>query len=124
MYQAEYKAKLTTPAEAVKLIPARGTLDGNGGQLDFVRGAQRSKDGKSILTAYSTASKGTISRIVAKVEGPATDPRADTQYVVTEYGIANLRGKSTAQRAEALIAIAHPNFWGELMRQAREMGYL
>jgi len=95
-----------------------------GGQLDFVRGAQLSKDGKSILTAYSTASKGAISRIVAKVEGPATDPRADTQYVVTEYGIANLRGKSTAQRAEALIAVAHPNFREELMRQARELGYL
>lgn len=95
-----------------------------GGQLDFVRGAQLSKDGKSILTAYSTASKGTVSRIVARVEGPATDPRADTHYVVTEYGIANLRGKSTAQRAEALIAIAHPNFREELMHKAREMGYL
>jgi acyl-CoA hydrolase len=77
-----------------------------------------------ILTAYSTASKGAVSRIVAKIEGPATDPRADTQYVVTEYGIANLRGKSTAQRAEALIAIAHPNFRDELMRQAKEIGYL
>ena len=60
-----------------------------GGQLDFVRGAQLSKDGKSILTAYSTAAKGTISRIVPKIAGPTTDPRADTQYVVTEYGIAN-----------------------------------
>jgi len=95
-----------------------------GGQLDFVRGAQLSKDGKSILTAYSTARKGTVSRIVATLEGPVTDPRADTHYIVTEYGIANLRGKSTAQRAEALIAIAHPNFRGELMRQARQMGYL
>jgi itaconate CoA-transferase len=95
-----------------------------GGQLDFVRGAQLSKEGKSILTAYSTARKGAVSRIVAKVEGPATDPRADTHYVVTEYGIANLRGKSTAQRAEGLIAIAHPAFRDELMRQARHMGYL
>jgi acyl-CoA hydrolase len=95
-----------------------------GGQLDFVRGAQLSNDGKSILTAYSTASTGEVSRIVAKVDGPATDPRADTPYVVTEYGIANLRGKSTAQRAEALITIAHPNFRGELLHQAREMGYL
>ena len=95
-----------------------------GGQLDFVRGAQLSMDGKSILTAYSTASKGAVSRIVAKVAGPATDPRADTHYVVTEYGIANLRGKSTAQRAEALIAIAHPKFRGELMHQAKELGYM
>jgi itaconate CoA-transferase len=95
-----------------------------GGQLDFVRGVQLSKEGKSILTAYSTASKGAVSRIVAKVEGPATDPRGDTHYVVTEYGIANLRGKSTSERAEALIAIAHPHFRGELMDQAREMGYL
>jgi itaconate CoA-transferase len=95
-----------------------------GGQLDFVRGAQLSKDGKSILTAYSTAAKGTISRIVTKIAGPTTDPRADTQYVVTEYGIANLFGKSTAERAEALIAIAHPKFRDELRRGARELGYL
>lgn len=95
-----------------------------GGQLDFVRGAQLSKDGKSILTAYSTAAKGTISRIVPKIAGPTTDPRADTQYVVTEYGIANLFGKSTAERAEALIAIAHPKFRDELSRGAQELGYL
>ena len=95
-----------------------------GGQLDFVRGVQLAKDGKSILTAYSTADKGAVSRIVAKVEGPATDPRADTQYVVTEYGVANLRGKSIAERAEALIAIAHPNFRDDLMRGARQLGYL
>ena len=55
-----------------------------GGQLDFVRGAQLSKDGKSILTAYSTAAKGAVSRIVPKVQEPTTDPRADTQYIVTE----------------------------------------
>jgi itaconate CoA-transferase len=95
-----------------------------GGQLDFVRGAQLSKGGKSILAAYSTASKGTISRIVAKIEGPATDPRADTQYVVTEYGVANLFGKSVAERAEALIAIAHPIFRDELCRGAKDLGYL
>ncbi len=95
-----------------------------GGQLDFVRGAQLSKDGKSILTAYSTAAKGTVSRIVARSEGPATDPRADTQYIVTEYGVADLRGKSTSERAQALIAIAHPDFRDELYRQARELAYL
>ncbi len=95
-----------------------------GGQLDFVRGAQLSRDGKSILAAYSTAGKGAISRIVPKIEGPTTDPRTDTQYVVTEYGVACLTGKSTAQRAEALIAIAHPKFREDLHRGARQLGYL
>ncbi len=95
-----------------------------GGQLDFVRGAQLSKDGKSILAAYSTAGKGAISRIVPKIEGPTTDPRTDTQYVVTEYGVACLTGKSTAQRAEALIAITHPKFREDLHRGARQLGYL
>jgi itaconate CoA-transferase len=65
-----------------------------------------------------------VSRIVPRIEGPATDPRADTQYIVTEYGVADMRGKSTAQRAEALIAIAHPDFRDELYHQAREIGYL
>jgi itaconate CoA-transferase len=95
-----------------------------GGQLDFVRGAQLSKGGKSILAAYSTAAKETVSRIVPKIEGPTTDPRADTQYIVTEYGVANLFGKSVAERAEALIAIAHPKFRDELRRGARKLGYL
>lgn len=95
-----------------------------GGQLDFVRGAQLSKGGKSILAAYSTASNGKISRIVPKIEGPTTDPRADTQYIVTEYGVADLWGKSTAERAEALIAIAHPKFRDDLRLSARQLGYL
>jgi itaconate CoA-transferase len=95
-----------------------------GGQLDFVRGAQLSEEGKSILAAYSTAAGGTVSRIVARIDGPATDPRADTEYVVTEYGVANLRGKSSPERAEALIAIAHPKFRDELGQRARESGYL
>jgi len=95
-----------------------------GGQLDFVRGAQLSNGGKSILTAYSTARDGSVSRIVPKIEGPATDPRADTQYIVTEYGVANLRARSTAARAEALIAIAHPKFRSELLDHAKKLGYL
>ncbi len=95
-----------------------------GGQLDFIRGAQLSNGGKSILAAYSSAGKGAISRIVPKIEGPTTDPRTDTQYVVTEYGVACLTGKSTAQRAEALIAIAHPQFREELRLGARQLGYL
>ena len=95
-----------------------------GGQLDFVRGAQLSKGGKSILTAYSTAVKGAVSRIVPKIQGPTTDPRTDTQYIVTEYGAADMIGKSTAERAEALIAIAHPMFREELRDGARKLGYL
>jgi itaconate CoA-transferase len=95
-----------------------------GGQLDFVRGAQLSKGGKSILTAYSTAAKGGVSRIVPRLKGPTTDPRADTQYIVTEYGVADMAGKSTTERAEALIAIAHPNFRDELRHGAQELGYL
>ena len=95
-----------------------------GGQLDFVRGAQLSNGGKSILAAYSTASNSKISRIVPKIEGPTTDPRADTQYIVTEYGVADMFGKSTTERAEALIAIAHPGFRDDLRRRARTIGYL
>ncbi len=95
-----------------------------GGQLDFVRGAQLSKGGKSILAAYSTAGKGAISRIVPRLEGPTTVPRADTQYVVTEFGVANLFGKSVAERAETLIGIAHPKFHDELLRSAQMLGYL
>src|SRR3990167_4621394 len=95
-----------------------------GGQLDFVRGAQISQGGKSILTAYSTAAHGKVSRIVAKLSGPATDPRADTQYVVTEYGVVNLQGKSTTERAMALIQIAHPDFRDQLFQQAKEMGHV
>jgi itaconate CoA-transferase len=95
-----------------------------GGQLDFVRGSQISKGGKSILTAYSTAAGGKFSRIVPRIKGPATDPRVDTQYIVTEYGVANLRGKSSSERALALIDIAHPNFRSELLKQAKELGYI
>jgi itaconate CoA-transferase len=95
-----------------------------GGQLDFVRGAQRSKGGKSILTAYSTAARGTVSRIVPQIEGPATDPRSEVEYIVTEYGVVNLRDLSTPERAEALIGLAHPKFREELKRHAKEIGYL
>jgi itaconate CoA-transferase len=95
-----------------------------GGQLDFVRGAQLSRGGKSILAAYSTAKGGTISRIVPKIVGPTTDPRADVQFIATEFGVADLFGKSVGERAEALIAISHPKFHSELQTQARDLGYL
>ena len=89
---------------------------GVGGQVDFVRGAARSPGGKSIIVLPSTAAGGQVSRIcVALSEGASvTTTRNDVRYVVTEYGIADLRGKSFRQRAEALIAIAHPDFRREL----------
>lgn len=90
---------------------------GVGGQVDFVRGARRSKNGLSIMAMPSTASKGAISRIVPFLSPGAavTTSRNDVDVVVTEYGVANLRYKTLAQRAESLIAIAHPDFREELL---------
>lgn len=82
----------------------------SGGQLDFVRGAYASKGGKSIIAATATAAKGTVSRIVAKLEGPVTTPRIDTHYVVTEFGAVNLKGLSSTERALKMIELAHPDF--------------
>tara|TARA_R110002033_G_scaffold558_1_gene5287 strand:- start:100548 stop:101846 length:1299 start_codon:yes stop_codon:yes gene_type:complete len=87
---------------------------GSGGQLDFVRGANASKGGKSIIACQSTACNGTVSRIVPRLDGPVTTPRNDTHIVVTEYGWADLKGKSLYQRADALIGLAHPKFRDEL----------
>ena len=93
---------------------------GFGGQLDFMRGAGRSKGGKPIIALPSTARNGTVSRIVAQLDAGAgvVDTRADVHYVVTEHGIAYLRGKTLRQRAEALIAIADPKFRDELWESA------
>ena len=83
-----------------------------GGQVDFVRGATMSKGGRSIIAMPSTAKKGTVSRIVPIItEGSAvTTPRNDVNYVVTEYGIAQLKGKTLKERTKELIRIAHPKF--------------
>ncbi len=98
-------------------------FSGTGGQLDFVRGAFDSREGKSILAFYSTAAGGGTSRIVDHFEPGAvvTTPRTDTHYLVTEYGAANLKGKSTKERALAIIGLAHPKFRDELLRKAEEM---
>lgn len=99
-------------------------FSGIGGQLDFVRGASRSKGGKSIIALPSTAAGGKISRICNDL-GPGsavTTPRGDVHYIVTEYGIANLRGKSLRQRVHALIAIAHPDFRESLLKEAKALG--
>lgn len=97
-------------------------FSGVGGQQDFIRGAEQSKGGKPIIALPSTAKNDTISRIVAvlAVGTPVTTTRNDVHYVVTEYGIADLFGKSINQRAEALISIAHPKFRDELRSQFRE----
>ena len=94
---------------------------GTGGQSDFVRAANRSRGGKAFIVLPSTAKGDTISRIVPSLS-PGTHvstSKNDIHYVVTEYGVAQLRGKSAKQRAQELIAIAHPDFRGELMAQAR-----
>lgn len=82
-----------------------------GGQADFMRGCMRSKGGRGIVAFSSTAGGGKISRIVPKLaDGIVTTARADADVVVTEYGIAELRGRTVSERAKALIAIAHPDF--------------
>ncbi|AJC22570.1 acetyl-CoA hydrolase/transferase family protein [Pandoraea pulmonicola] len=92
-----------------------------GGQLDFVRGASYSKGGLSFIAASSTAAHGKVSRIVPRLQGPATDPRIETQYIVTEHGLCNLRGLSSDERARGLIEIADPAFRDELTAAAREL---
>jgi len=96
---------------------------GIGGQVDFIRGAARSKGGKAIIALPSTAKKGSISRIVPLLDRGAgvVTSRGDVHYVVTEYGSAYLHGRNVRQRAEALIAIAHPDFRDELTSFCREM---
>lgn len=94
-------------------------FSGVGGQVDYVRGTSMARDGKSIIAIPSTAAKGKVSRIVPFLdEGSAvTTSRNDVHYVVTEYGIAHLRGKTLKQRAKALIEIAHPDFREQLMEE-------
>ena len=95
-----------------------------GGQLDFVRGAYGSDGGKSIIACHSTAAKGTASRIVTRLDGPVTTPRNDTHIVVTEHGWTDLKGRSTSERARALIALAAPPFRDALTAEAREQGLI
>lgn len=94
-------------------------FSGTGGQVDFVRGAALSKGGISIMAMPSTAAKGTVSRIVPILaEGAAvTTSRNDVDYVVTEYGVAKMKGNTLRERARQLIAIAHPDFREELQKE-------
>jgi acyl-CoA hydrolase len=103
-------------------------LTGTGGQLQFVRGAYASRGGKSFMCLASTYERaGTRkSRIVCTLTpgNVVTTPRTDVMYVVTEYGMVNLKGRSVAERARALIGIAHPDFREQLEREAREHNVL
>lgn len=102
-------------AEVVKGMQFSGV----GGQVDFIRGANMSKGGRAIMALPSTAAKGTISKIVPFLDYGAvvTTGRAEINYVVTEYGIAQLWGKTLRERAKELIAIAHPDFREELKEE-------
>jgi acyl-CoA hydrolase len=106
-------------SESIGHLPYSGT----GGQVDFVRAANRSRGGKSFIVLPSTAKDGTVSRIVPTLSPGthATTSKNDVNYVVTEFGVAQLRGKSARQRAQELIAIAHPDFRGWLREEANKM---
>ena len=99
---------------------------GFGGQVDFIRGASRVNDGKAIIAMPSTAKNGTISRIVSLLaSGSAVvTSRADVHYVVTEFGIAQLYGKTLKERMHALIDIAHPDFRESLERECSSLAWL
>lgn len=99
---------------------------GTGGQLDFVRAANRSEGGKSFIVLPSTAKGDSISKIVPTLAPGShiTTGKNEVAFVVTEYGVADLRGKSAQQRTKALIGIAHPKFRDELTEQADRMGFI
>lgn len=101
-------------------------MSGSGGQVDYVRGACQSKGGKSFIAFTSTAKDDTISKIKSTLTPGAvvTTSKNDVDYIVTEYGIAHMRGRSLAERAKQLIAIAHPNFRDELLFDARKRGIM
>jgi 4-hydroxybutyrate CoA-transferase len=105
-------------ADSLGHIPYSGI----GGQVDFLRGAARSKGGKPIITLPSTAKDGAVSRIVPRLRPGAgvVTSRGDVHYVITEHGVAYLHGKTIRQRAEALIAVADPRFRDELEQAAIE----
>jgi acyl-CoA hydrolase len=104
----------------------RSPYSGTGGQADFVQAANRSRGGKAILVLPSTARNDTLSRIVPTLADGThvSTSKNDVDYVVTEHGVAHLRGKSARRRAQELIAIAHPDFRADLLAQARRVNVL
>ncbi len=99
---------------------------GIGGQLDFIRGAARAKNGKPVIALPSTARNDTVSRISVNLKEGAgvVTTRGDVHYVVTEYGVAYLHGKNIRERAMALISIAHPKFRAKLLEGAKKLNYV
>lgn len=93
-------------------------MGGTGGQVDFVRAGSRSRGGHSIIALPATAKRGQVSRITASLSGPVTTARSDVDVIVTEFGAAELKGQSLAERTRRLVAIAHPDFREELDRAA------
>ena len=101
-------------------------MSGSGGQIDYVRGACQSRGGKSFIAFTSTAKGGTISKIkpILAPGAVVTTSKNDVDYIVTEYGVAHLRGRSLGERARQLIAIAHPDFRDELTFEAKKRGIM
>ena len=93
-------------------------LGGTGGQVDYVRAGGRSPGGRAIIALPATAKGGKVSRIAIALSGPVTTARSDVDVIVTEFGAAELKGKTLAERARRLVAIAHPDFREELDRAA------
>ncbi len=112
---------LTGQAAAESIGPQM--YSGIGGQMAFMIGAMYAKGGRSIMVLPATAKKGQLSRIVPMLEpgSTLTTPRQYMDFVITEFGVVNLQGKTQRQRAEALISIAHTDFQPELRKQARKM---
>ena len=101
-------------------------MSGSGGQVDYVRGACQSKGGKSFIAFSSTAKNGTISKIknILTPGAIVTTSKNDVDYIVTEFGLAHLRGETLSSRAKQLIAIAHPDFRDELTFEAKKRGII
>jgi acyl-CoA hydrolase len=114
--------------QAVSESDGHRHLTGTGGQLQFVRGAYASEGGKSFICLPSTFERKGVrkSRIVLDLTPGdiVTTPRSDVMYVVTEYGAANLKGRTVEERAQALIGLAHPDFRDDLAREARAHGLI
>ena len=101
-------------------------FSGTGGQHDYARGAFDSRGGHSIIAFYSTARSGEVSRIVPTLQPGAivTTPRNEVHWLASEYGLVNLKGKSTRDRARGLIGLAHPKFRDDLTAEARKLNYI